>query len=279
MQAVIMHPEGVAAGVSSPEARRHVDLPPEQIEEVVTRSKALPAAERLGVYAAAYHARLLECLREEYAVLARTLGEELFDEFAVGYLQKFPSRSYTLSELGRRFPAHLAESCPPEEGGESSWAAFLVDLATLEWTYDEVFDGPGVEGETPLTAEALLAIPSERWPEARLVFVPCFRLLALRYPVHEYYSAVRRDEDAVVPEPAEAFLAVTRRDYVIRRYPLAPDEYELLQALAAGQTVGRAVALAAEKAGPDLPQLVSNLRGWFARWASEEFFQAVELPA
>jgi hypothetical protein len=278
MQAVIMHPGGVAVAMDAPEARRHVDLPPERLEEVITRSKVLPAAERLGVYATAYYARLLECLREEYAILARTLGEELFDEFAVAYLQRYPSRSYTLNELGRRFPAFLAESCPAEDSEEApGWTGFLVDLATLEWTYDEVFDGPGVEGQALLTAEALQKVPPERWPEARLVVVPCFRLLDLRYPVHEYYSAVRRGEDVAIPERAETFLAITRRDYVIRRCPLAPAEADLLRALAVKSTIGEALERAAEKA-PDLRQLAAGLRGWFARWASEGFFQAVELP-
>jgi hypothetical protein len=279
MQAVIMNREGIAEGLESAEARQHLDVAPEAVETVVTRSRALSAVERLTVYGNAYHARLIECLREEYPIVARTVGEEVFDELAVDYLQKYPSRSYTLNELGRSFPRYLAECAAAEEDSSESWADFLIDLATLEWTYTVIFDGPGFEGQTLLTPEQLLAIEPERWPAARLVVVDCFRLLALRYPVHEYYNAAKNeDEEVAIPEPAETLLAVTRRNYVVRRCPLERLEYEVLRALAEGQLVGDAVALAAQKAGPeDLDGLAEKLRGWFARWAAEGFFRVVEI--
>ena len=50
MQAVLMHPTGVAEGIASAEARRHIDVGPDEAETVVTRSRALTALERLGIY-------------------------------------------------------------------------------------------------------------------------------------------------------------------------------------------------------------------------------------
>ena len=219
MQAVLMHPTGVAEGIASAEARRHIDVGPGEAEKVLTRSRALTALERLEIYAYAYYARLLECLREELPVLMHALTQEVFDAFAVGYLQAYPSRSYTLLQLGANFPRYLAETRPEEGGGDglpADWPDFLIDLATLELTFNEVFDGPGVEGERLLDAEQLRAIPAERLPEARLMGVSCLRLLPLRYPVHRYFTAVRRHEDPVPPEAAETYLAVTRRRYVMR---------------------------------------------------------------
>ena len=55
------------------------------IEAVVTRSRNLTAAERLGVYHNAYYARLLACLREEFPILLKTITEEVFDAFAFGF--------------------------------------------------------------------------------------------------------------------------------------------------------------------------------------------------
>jgi hypothetical protein len=280
MQTVIMDPQGVAAGVASAAARQHLDVGPDEVEQIVTRSRALPGLDRLAIYGAAYHARLLECLREEFPVLVHALGEELFNAFAVGYLEKYPSRSYTLNDLATRFPRYLAESRPEADEGECSlrgWPDFLIDLATLELTFGQVFDGPGVEGERLLDTAQLEAVPAERWPEARLVPVPCLRLLAQRYPVHAYYSAVRRKEDPPPPGPANTFLAVTRRDFVVRHYPLLRPEYELLEVLAAGEPVGQAIERAAACADSDLDQLAGTLRGWFGRWASEGFFRAVDL--
>src|ERR1700757_621162 len=86
MQAVLMHPVGVAEGIASVEARRHIDVGADEAETGVTRSRALTALERLGIYSYAYYARLLECLREEFPVLMHALTQEVFDTFAVGYL-------------------------------------------------------------------------------------------------------------------------------------------------------------------------------------------------
>ena len=279
MQSVIMHPEGVTEGVASEAARRCLDVRPEEIERVVTRSRAQTALERLAIYGTAYYARLLECLRGEFPTLIHALGEELFDVFAVGYLEKHPSRSYTLARLADDFPRYLAETRPGGDEGDDSlpgWPDFLIDLAALDWTYNDVFDGPGVEGERLLEAGQLSALPGERWPDARLVPVPCLRLLALRFPVHDYYATVRDGQDPVPPQPAETFLAVTRRDYVVRPHALSAEEYGVLAALAAGQSVGQAIGLAARAAGSDLDRLASKLRGWFQGWAANGFFRAVE---
>ena len=275
MQAVLTHPDGVEAGVGSPAARSEIDVPGEELERVVTPSKALSAADRLGVYCNAYHARLLECLREEFTALVHALGADLFDEFAFGYLQAYPSRSYTLYHLGVNFPRYLAETCPVDE--DPGWAALLIDLATLERVYNEVFDGPGVEGRQLLGADRLLAIPTELWPDARLVLADGFRLIELRSPVHEYISAIRRTEDPAPPAPAETLLAVHRRDYVVRRHLLTPPQYVLLGAIIAGETVGEAIGRAADVAGSDTGEFVASLGDWFCDWAVEGFFQDVVL--
>ena len=275
MQSVLMHPAGAEEGVASAEARQVIDVPPDQAESIVTRSRALSGLERLAIYNRAYFARLLDCLRESYPVLFHALGEDAFGAFALDYLQKYPSRSYTLNDLGSNFPRYLRDSRPADEVGPS-WPDFIIDLATLEWLYNEVFDGPGVEGQRLLRPEHLQRIAPRRWPEARLVPVPCLRVLALRYPVHLYYTAVRRKKKAEFPDPAETLLAVTRRRYVIRRYELTRPQFVLLEALLRGQAVGEAIGLAADAAGDDDDRFAAELSEWFRDWTAEGFFRAVE---
>ena len=173
MQDVITHPLGIEAGIASDDARGEIDTSVDAIEEVVTRSKALNSIERLAVYGDAYFARLLECMRELFPTTMYAVGEEAFDQFVLEYLQLYPPHSYTLEHLADRFVDYLEESRPDEEDepessdNESSWAAFVVDMAKLEWTIEQVFDGPGVEGKPQLTADELQAIPPERWPDTR----------------------------------------------------------------------------------------------------------------
>jgi hypothetical protein len=269
MQSAIMHPNGVEEGIG-----------PVEVESVLTRSRALTALERLAIYGAAYRSRLVECLEAEFPVLKHVLGEDVFDGFAVEYLQHYPSRSYTLFQLGGHFPRFLDETRPDrEERTGVDWPDFLIDLATLERTFNEIFDGPGTEGETPWEAEQFLDVPPERLLEARLVAAPCLRLLRLSYPAHRYFTAVRRRENPGPPEPEETWLAVTRRDYIVRHYELSRPAYHILDDLLAGGSLGQAIGRAVESAGADRDRLANNLWTWFRDWAAEGFFRAVELPS
>jgi len=275
-QAVVTHPEGVEGGAESEEAQRLIRLRQGELEAVIRRSKSLTAAERMAIYANAYYARLLECMEAWFPVLKSALGEEVFNSFAFEYLQRYPSKSYTLDRLGENFSRFLDETRPdPEEGG---WPDFLIDLATLEWNIHQVFDGPGVEFQPLLTAETLRSFPAERFTEARLVAVPCLRLLAFRYPVNAYYTAARaveEGEEVPLPDPAPELVALSRREFVVRRYPLDPPQYALLEKILEGATVGEAITAAAEMSGLDDEALGAGLQAWFRLWTAEGFFQSI----
>jgi hypothetical protein len=291
MQSVIMHPGGIAAGVASAQAQAQIEIAPAEIEQVIERSQKCTSIERLEVYGNAYFARLLECLRGEFPALLHALGKETFDAFAFAYLQQHPSQSYTLGELGGRFPQYLRDTRPPRNQGADAprspstfnsqlspdWADFLIHLAMLERTYAEVFDGPGVENVPLMSPDELRAVPPEHWPDARLVVVPCLRLLALSFPVHEYATAVRQGKEVDIPAAEPTWLAITRREYVVRRCPLSEPQYELLRALVSGETVGGAISAVAAKEETDLDQFAESLENWFRTWAAAGYFQRVDL--
>lgn len=276
MQAVIMHPDGVLHGADSAEARQHLDVAG-QIEHVIAASQQMNGEERLAIYGRAYYARLLECMRSVFPCVAKTVGDEAFDDLALGYLQQYPSRSYTLDQLGREFPQYLEETRPDrdEQGRPTeSWPDFLIELARLEWAIGEVFDGPGVEAAPLVSAEDLRAIPAERWPHARLVCAPCLRLLSLRFPLNDYYTALRDEEQPELPAPAETHLALSRRDWIVRRHALTRPQYALLSALLAGEPLSAAIQRAAD-ASEDLEELALELQRWFREWTAAGFFVGV----
>jgi hypothetical protein len=286
MQAVVMHPGGVAEGAASDDARRHLAVSPDEIDEVIARSERLTSEERLAIYSHAYFARLLECLRAVFPFAAKTIGEEAFDDLALGYLERYPSRSYTLDRLGAEFPRYLEETRPDRDAdgrATETWPDFLIELAEFEWAIGEVFDGPGVEGQALLSADDLQTISAERWPQARLICVPCLRLLAFRFPLNDFYTALRddaapdADQTPAIPEPAETFLALTRRDYIVRRHRLERTQFELLEALSSGQPLGAAIEKASSLAGSDLESFAANLQSWFRDWTAAGFFQSIEL--
>lgn len=287
-QAVVTHPCGIDAGVESQEALELMPMARHDLEQIVTRSEKLSARDRLSIYANAYYARLLDCLGDSYRVLKQTLGGDTFNAFAFGYLQKYPSQSYTLGTLGARFPDYLAETRPdsddaacPGRQRTACWMDFVIDLARLEWAIAEVFDGPGIEKKDILTDEHLRLITPDEWPSVRLRTVPCLRLLASAFPLNEYYTAARQSPDRPPlppPSPATSYIAITRRAYIVRRHDLTLAQYILLDALSKGQTLGEAVTLAALSGLPDNEALDKLLRVWFREWMQQELFEAVVPP-
>jgi len=278
VQEVITNPDGISAGVESESARQEIDISGSQIEQVVEPSSRLGSAERLAVYGNAYFARLVECLGEEFPATCFALGEDTFQTFAFGYIKNRPSTSYSLGFLGERFPQYLIDTRPTDVP-QPGWPDFLIDLATLERTYAEVFDGPGPEHLDTLQPEDLQAIPPELVSEIRFVPVPSLRLMEARFPVHEYVTAVRRDRSPEIPLPAETLLVITRRDFVVRRGTVSRAEFQLLRAILDGNTLGTAIELAAQELpdGSD-DEFAASLSKWFQHWATAGWFLRVELP-
>ena len=103
-------------GIASADAQAHIDVSPAEIETVIERSSHQTSVERLEIYAGAYYARLLECLRAEYPIMAEAMGTELFDEFAVEYLQRLPISQLHAERPGRQFP-EVSGGDPPDFGG------------------------------------------------------------------------------------------------------------------------------------------------------------------
>ena len=271
-QAVIMHPDGVVPGVLGPDARQHIELAPDELERVVTRSRSLTAAERVAIYGRAYHARLTECLETEFSVLRQALGDDLFGMFARAYLSNCPSQSHTLANLGRSFPDYLRDTRPAEsvEGTEEAWPDFIIDLARYERAFSEVYDGPGVEGGPLLSAEGLRTLLAERDLQVRLTPAASLRLLTFRYPVHDYFHAVRRRQEPELPAPAETFLAMNRRDYVVTTIELSVTQHALLSGLLEGQTIGQSL----QRASP--PDQQQQLIASIETWSKQGFFRSGE---
>lgn len=282
MQSVLMHPGGVAEGVGSAEAREHLDIGLDELDSVVLRSNALTSAERLEIYVDAYHERLLECLREEFPFTRGAVGDELFDALAFGYLQRHPSRSYTLGTLGAGLPDYLAECRLHEQahpdGAIATWTDFVIELAALERLQREIFDGPGSEEAAAIDMSQLAAIPAEARSAARLTPCPSLRLRRFEHPVHEYWEACKQGDHPAAPAAKQVCLAIWRRNFVVYRYPLAAAEMSLLELLVGSQSVGDAISQAANAAEPGQKSADAVLGGWFARWIAERFFVGIQRP-
>ncbi|MBV6432601.1 MAG: hypothetical protein IANPNBLG_02743 [Bryobacteraceae bacterium] len=258
MQAVILHPGNTAQALSSDEAEREV--PAKRLSEVVTPSRMLTSAERIGIYRDMYMLRLREALRTDYPLLFRFLGEERFEALADDYVHACPSQSYTLNRLGVHLPEFLRTAKVARRG-------FLYDLARFELAMTEAFDA---EEAAVLSLIEVESLSEEAWDVMRLEPVPALRLLEFSYPVNAYARAVR-DETPVPPLRKRAtYAAVCRKDYGVVRLELPRAAFLLLRALASGTPLGGALG------DPALRRVrESDLSGWFSQWTAAGMFRSI----
>ena len=276
-----MHPEGVAEGIASAEARRHIDVGPDEAEAVVTRSRALTALERLAIYGS-------RLLRPAAGVPGRRVPRPEARPRARTSSTALPSAIWnvSLAELhavaaGSQLPA-LPRRNPPAIGKRTSFRGELAGLphrprhagADLQRGLRRAGRGRASICWTPTSFGRFR--PSSCWRRGSwaCLVCGCWPCATRSTPTSPRCGAI---EDPDPPAPAETCLAVTRRRYVVRHYELSRPAYQLLHALLAGESVGQAIQRAVEAAGPDLDRLANNLRTWFHDWAAEGFFRAVEL--
>lgn len=263
MQAVIVHPGDVEDAIASAEAR--TELPPERLGDVVLPSSTLSPAERVGVYHGMYLLRMEEALAADYPLVRRFLGDG-FDRLVTEYVDRHPSRSYTLNRLGDHLPRFFAERLDQPD------AAFLHDLARFELAMTEVFD----EQESPTLSTAdLEAVPPESWESARLRPIAALRLLELEHAVLPHLIAYHRGLPPPGPRRRPSRIAVYRRRYSVLRLELDRPQLALLGALAGGVPLGEALA-SAISASPS-PRRQAKVFAWFRTWIREGLFSAIEV--
>ena len=267
MQAVIVDPgEAEAAPRARPAA---AEVPPERIAEVVLPSARLSAVERVGIYHGMYLLRMEEALAADHAALKRLLGEAAFFDLVRAYVQEHPSRHFSLNRLGDHLPEFVARvpGLPRR--------AFCHDLARLERALAQVFDAE----ETPvLQADAVAAVPPERWEGARLVPIAAFALLAFRHPVGEYLDSVgeRAGHRHAVLRRKAAWSVVYRRGYSVWRQDLSRAGFTVLSQLADGHTVGEAITAAMSLRGSARPREREVFR-LFRDWTAAGLFRRIDL--
>ena len=264
LQAVIVHPGSVEHALAAPAAT--AEVPAGELEDVVRPSWSLSAEERVEVYHGMYLLRMVEALEGDYPAIRHFLGEDEFPDLVRAYVQRYPSRSYTLNRLGDQLPRFfLDEPARPH-------AAFLHDLARAELAVTEAFDE---EESRVLDAEALRAVPEEAWADARLQPIKALRLLALRHAVVAHLDAAKHGHAASRPRRRSSFLAVYRRDYSVLRLELGAAEHALLAALAAGTPLGVAIANAALRLRESRRE--DTVFRWFRSWIAEGLFSSIEV--
>lgn len=217
---------------------------------VVAEHGALTPAQRIGIYAGGYRARLKQCLEGDYPALRLLAGETAFDLFARGYIDASPSRRPSLYDFGAGFADWLERTAP---AGDREFA-IPAQLARLERARSEAMRAVGVEGDrAPVTGDLAIV------PGSRLRLPDSVKLLRLDFDFAPLLAAAEKGEPGPVPEPADAFIAVARSGWRVRVHSLEPWQFAFVDALPG---CGGDVQAAAKASGRETGAVLADLILW-----------------
>jgi len=253
------------------------------VGEIVKPNDRLTAFERLEIYNRMYWFRVLDSLYEDCPGLRAVLGDRKFMRLAEAYLQKYPSRSYTL----RNLPSRLEQFISEEPRWTRPHTALCRDLARFEWAQVEVYDGAA----RPLFTVADLR--GARPDRVRLALQPYLQLVEVNYPVDDFLIAIKKREallrgDAsnaptgvrtrksrAVPRPRRqrCAIAVHRLEGRIYFKRLEPAACRVLLAIRSGRPLAQALAAGLPARGRGAgPAMAAKVQGWFATWMQLGWF-------
>lgn len=254
---LMIAPEGAAQGLSQ------LGLDEQSLSSWVASDARMSALERLDVYANMYFFRIRDVLRDEFEKVVACVGDELFHNLVVEYLQEFPTAHWSLRDAGRRFAGFLDSLAISEE---QPW---LVDLAALERAYLEVFDGPDA---TTLTVEDLQQLPPESFATLQLRLIPSYLQIDAKHAVDELWQWL---EEGGAPMPAASGtrkLIVWRQGIEVFHRALDDNEIALWPLLVEGVSFGVICDRLVE--GRDAQEAAQLAFQLLLRWSSENLLRA-----
>ncbi len=251
-------------------------------EELIKPNDRLTSFERLEIYNRQYWFRLVDSLSDDFPGLCKVLGQKKFDRLVTEYLNRYPSSSFTLRNLGNR----LAQFIEEEPQLVLPHVKLCRQMANFEWAKVLAFDG---ESNQPLKAGSLSGMN----PGSLLLRLqPYISLLECDYAFDDFLCGQKRAERMhteagsiparsskktriKMPNAERIYVAVHRFDNSVYYKRLEEDSFVLLKAISAGVDLENALAntVATIYSAPDdCPDLISKLSSWFETWSELGWF-------
>ena len=105
-------------------------------DDIIKPGPSLTSAERLELYHRQYWFRILDSLAEDFPVLRKMAGDEIFWELIEAYLLERPSQSFTLRHLGEAF-SNFIETSQILDETRRQW---FGSVAKIEYAFMECFE-------------------------------------------------------------------------------------------------------------------------------------------
>lgn len=201
------------------------------------------ASGHFEIYVNAYRGRLVEALCNNYPVMYRAMGADVFSQLARAYIAEHPSRFRSIRWFGDGLTA-FAEANPDLLPHPA-----LIDLARMDWALRGAFDA----ADSPISCMGDVAmIAAEKWPEQCFVLQPSVELIDLQWNVEPIWQALSQDENAVTgaPQGLQHTLLVWRHELECQWRSLEPNEATALRVIGAGGSFAQVCESLADDAYP-----------------------------
>mgnify|MGYP001045225249 CR=1 FL=1 len=196
-----------------------------------------PSPKRFAVYRNNVIVGLVGALKANYPAVCRIVGEEFFDAMARVFVANGPPTSPVLLDYGAGFADFIAGFEPAAD------IPYLADVARLERAWLEAYHAPEA---TPLTPEALAAIPEDQAAGLTFDVHPSLRLIWSQFPILTIW---RMNIGDGVPAPVDIKargedVLVVRPEAQVEARAIPPGGFEFVEALQQGHSLTEAMKTA-----------------------------------
>lgn len=235
--------------------------PIEEFAAYVKSTAKLNAQERIDIYRGSIFGNVSEALAISYPVTVKVIGEQNFRYIASRYIERYPSLHQNLNHYGDKM-AELTASLP-ELQDNLKVLPYLPDLMRLEWEHEQTFYAAN---DSALDLAALGAVSPENQEKIIFKLSNSAKLFTSQHNVFEIWKQhVEAAADAAAPLQGDGDrLLVWRRVYEQRVDPLTALEWDFLQLLSQGRSLGEIFESFGDRQA-ELAQLLPQCmqRGWF----------------
>jgi hypothetical protein len=257
MMAAITAPGGLSAGLAQAHKKHGW-----RIEEVVSAPPGIAPHSRLDIYARGYWLRLLACLQADYPALQRLLGEPLFAFFARAYLDKHPSQSFSLYDLGCGFARFLrsSQSHSAKAASGQRKLRFPLELAMIEQAFATALRARGLEGSAFDTLDPVYLLLHAH---VDIVLPATTRLLLTSHPLSAFQPWLNAEAPAEMSDDGTGYIAVARHNFHVSCHALTDWQfYTLAAARRRPRPLLNCAQAAARRCHRPVPEILAQLALW-----------------
>jgi hypothetical protein len=246
----------------------------ERAAQHLTGNERLRPVDQLEIYREQFWLRHTSSLVEDFPGVGGVLGQEAWQGLVESYLTHHSPVAWTLRDLGRHFPEHIAQS------SDLPQRDVCHDMARLEWQYIELFDAADA---APLDLDALAALPPGAIERATFTLKPALSLLTVDYPVADLRIQLldsTRVQSVPIPDIQHQCLVLYRgANRRLYHHPLSEESFILLEELQRGLCLLEACERTLERLPEAGERLQAGVGGWFQDWVRRGWITSVRTEA